>query len=151
VTAIPERAGGGLAACVACVERHIEEEAGIIEEYRGLARTAESGPIGLLIGLILADEERHHSLLRTVTEQLRDPLGCGSRPRVPWPIDRYELRRHLRKLSQHERETIAACRRLKSELPSEGREFLDALFDAIILDCEKHHRLLRAIHGMVGD
>lgn len=44
----------------ACVARHIEEETGIIEEYRGLAKASESGPIGLLIGLILADEERHH-------------------------------------------------------------------------------------------
>lgn len=89
--------------------------------------------------------------MRAVGDELRDPLGRWSRAQVPWPIDRYELRRHLTKLSEHELETIMACRRLKRELPTEGREFFGALFDAMIFDCEKHRRLLRAVARMVGD
>jgi hypothetical protein len=67
---------------------------------------------------------------------------------LPWVVDRWELVRHMRKLQEHERETIAACRELKNQLPSDESEFFGALLDAVILDSEKHERLLLAVERL---
>ena len=133
--------------CAACLDQHVETEAGIMEEYRKLAGPIESGPARFLIDIIVHDEERHHGLLRMMAKYLR--LKNRRENALPWVIDPYELARHMRKLQEHERETIAACRELKSQTPADESEFFGALLDMLILDSEKHERLLGAIEKMV--
>jgi hypothetical protein len=132
--------------CAARLDQHVEEENGIMEEYRSLAGPIESGPIRFLIDCILHDEERHHGLLRMMAKYLR--IKNRHQQDMPWVIDRLELVRHMRKLQDHERETIAACRELKEQLPSDESEFFGALLDAVILDSEKHERLLLAVERL---
>jgi len=132
--------------CAACLDQHVETESGIMEEYRSLAGPIESGPIRFLIDFILHDEERHHGLLRMMAKYLR--IKNRRKKELPWVIDRLELVRHMRKLREHERETIAACRELKDQLPSDESEFFGALLDAVILDSEKHERLLLAVERL---
>jgi hypothetical protein len=132
--------------CAACLDQHVEAEQGILEEYRALAGPIESGPIRFLIDLILHDEERHHGLLRMMAKYLR--IKNRHKNQLPWVIDREELKRHMQKLQEHERETIAACRDLKSRLPADESEFFGALLDAVILDSEKHERLLLAVERL---
>lgn len=133
--------------CAACLDQHVEAESGIMEEYRKLAGPIESGPIRFLIDLILHDEDRHHGLLRMMAKYLR--IKNRRRDALPWVIDPHEFVRHMRKLQEHERETIAACRELKSRLPADESEFFNALLDALILDSEKHERLLLAVERIV--
>ncbi len=133
--------------CAACLDQHVETEKGILEEYRVVAGPIESGPIRFLIDYILHDEERHHGLLRMMAKHLR--IRNRRRQPLPWVIDPRELVRHMRKLQKHERETITACLDLKSQLPSNESEFFGALLDALILDSEKHERLLLAVERMV--
>ena len=58
---------------VASVDRHVEAEGRILEEYRALAEKIPDGPIGMLVDLILTEEEQHHFLLRTMAKH----LTCG--------------------------------------------------------------------------
>lgn len=132
--------------CAARLDQHVEEETGILEEYRSVAGPIESGPIRFLIDFILHDEERHHGLLRMMAKHLR--IKNRHKKDLPWVIDRVELVRHMQKLREHERETIAACRDLKDQLPSDESEFFGALLDALILDSEKHERLLLAVERL---
>ena len=135
--------------CAACLDQHVETESSIMAEYRAFAGPIESGPIRFLIDFILHDEERHHGLMRMMAKYLR----IKNRPRnaMPWVIDPHEFARHIRKLQDHERETIAACRDLKSQVPPNDSEFFSALLDALILDSEKHERLLLAVERMVKE
>ena len=135
--------------CAACLDQHVETESAIMEEYRALAGPIESGPIRFLIDFILHDEERHHGLLRMMAKYLR--IKNRRKNQLPWVIDREELKRHMQKLQEHERETIAACRDLKHQLPSDESEFFGALLDSVILDSEKHERLLLAVERMVKE
>jgi hypothetical protein len=132
--------------CAARLDQHVEEENGIMEEYRSLAGPIENGPVRFLIDFILHDEERHHGLLRMMAKYLR--IKNRHKNDLPWVIDRLELVRHMRKLQEHERETIAACRDLKGQLPSDESEFFGALLDAVMLDSEKHERLLLAVERL---
>ena len=131
----------------ACLDQHVATESGIMEEYRSLAGSIESGPIRFLIDYILHDEERHHGLLRMMAKYLR--IKDRHKNGLPWVIDPSELVRHMHKLQEHERETIAACRDLKSQVPQDESEFFGALLDALILDSQKHERLLLAVERMV--
>jgi|GEM_PF-1492715 hypothetical protein len=133
--------------CADCLDQHVETESGIMEEYRKLAGPIESGPARFLIDIILHDEERHHGLLRMMAKYLR--IKNRRKNALPWVIDPFELARHMRKLQEHERETIEACRDLKSQTPPDESEFFGALLDALILDSEKHERLLLAVERLV--
>lgn len=131
------------------LDRHVEAEGEILDEYRTLAGGLEDGPISFLIDLILTEEEQHHFLLRTMANRIRLPFEKGERDDLSWVVDRDELRRHTQKLREHEQETIHACRSLKSQIPVEEGEFFDALLDALILDSEKHRRLLLAVEKLI--
>jgi len=133
--------------CAACLDQHVETESGIMDEYRKLAGPIESGPARFLIDIIIHDEERHHGLLRMMAKYLR--IKNRRDKALPWVIDPVELARHMRKLQEHERETIAACRELKQQTPPDESEFFGALLDTLILDSEKHERLLGAIEKLV--
>jgi hypothetical protein len=127
------------------LERHVEAEAQILDEYRSLAGMMEDGAISFLIDLILTEEEQHHFLLRSMAKRLREPF----KNELSWAVDRDELRRQTQRLREHERKTIDACRQLKSQVPVENVDFFTALLDVMILDSEKHERLLLAVEKLV--
>ncbi len=133
--------------CAAYLDLHVENESAILEDYRKLAGPIESGPARFLLDLILHDEERHHGLLRMMAKYMR--IKNRQKSGLPWVIDPNELARDMRKLQEHERETIAACSELKIETPPEESEFFSALLDALILDSQKHERLLQAVERLV--
>ncbi len=129
-------------------DRHAEEEGKVLGEYRALSEKLEDGPIGFLIDLILTEEEQHHFLLSTMTKWLREPPSAGKSVGLQG-INREELLKHTEKLRRHEQETINTYRNLKSQLSGEDRELLDTLLDGMVLDSEKHHRLLLAVEKMI--
>jgi len=133
----------------ASLDRHVEAEGRILEEYRALAEKIPDSPVGMLVDLILTDEEQHHFLLRTMAKRLREPSQQRLGEEFSWVVDRQDLVRHSQKLCTHERETIETCRQLKSQLPPEDAEFFATVLDTIILDSEKHERLLSAIEKMI--
>jgi rubrerythrin len=52
------------------VERHIELEAELIEKISNVLPTVENKKVKLLLNAILADEKRHHELLKEILEIL---------------------------------------------------------------------------------
>jgi rubrerythrin len=52
------------------VERHIELEAELIEKISNVLHTVENKKVKLLLNAILADEKRHHELLKEILEIL---------------------------------------------------------------------------------
>jgi hypothetical protein len=129
-------------------DRHADEEGKILDEYRVLSEKLGNSSVGNLVSHILTEEELHHLLLRTMATWLRERPGEHARS-LPPGANRSELLRITHKLQQHERETIDACRNLKPKASGPSAELLSTLLDAMILDSEKHHRLLAAVEQML--
>lgn len=129
-------------------DRHADEEAKILKQYRALAEQLPDGPMSVLIDHILTEEELHHFLLLSLAKWLREPPAEDAGPRGEL---REDLLQRTRRLQEHERETIDACNTLKSQLPGGDRDLLGTLLDAMALDSEKHHRLLAAVLRMMGE
>jgi hypothetical protein len=132
----------------ATFEHHADEEGKILAEYRTLSEKLGGSSAGTLVSHILTEEELHHLLLRTMAKWLREPSTAPERA-VPSSANRAELLRVTRTLRQHEQETIDACRCLKSQLSDPSADLLVTLLDAMMLDSEKHHRLLEATEKLI--
>ena len=130
------------------LDRHMEAEGEILEEYRTLAGKLENGPVSFLLDLILTEEEQHHFLLRTMAKRIRGTFNQDEGNELE-QADRDELLRYTRRLREHEQETINTCKILKSQTLSEEGDFFDALLDSMILDSEKHERLLSVVEKMM--
>jgi len=133
----------------ASLDRHVAAEGEILNEYRDLAEKVGDGPVEMLIDLILTEEEQHHFLLRTMAERIREPFKKRDREEVSSVVDRQELLRQTQRLREHETQTMDVCRNLKSQLPLEDADLFDALLDMMILDSEKHWKLLLAVEKMI--
>ena len=130
------------------LDHHVEEEGKILAEYRALSEKLGEGSVGFLVNLILTEEELHHLLLRTMAKWLREPPGEKDSIDV-LKANRRELLEYTRRLKKHEEETINGCRDLGSELLSKDEDLLCSLLDAMVLDSEKHHRLLGVVEKML--
>ncbi len=128
------------ASLAAKFEHHADEEGVILDAYRTLAEKLGDGTAGNIISHILTEEELHHLLLRTLAKWLREGRAEHAEA-IPATANRADLLRLTQRLQQHEQDTLEACRRLKSQLPGDA-DVLAALLDAVMLDTEKHHRLL---------
>jgi len=129
-------------------ERHADEEGKILTEYRVLSEKLGNSSAGNLVSHILTEEELHHLLLRTLAQWMREPQPEQARA-VPPDANRAELLRLTRILQKHEIETIDHCRVVKSQLSGETAELLGTLLEAMVLDSEKHHRLLGAVETLL--
>jgi hypothetical protein len=127
---------------------HVEEEGKILAEYRTLSEQLDRGSLGFMLDLILTEEELHHLLLRTTAKWLREPPSDEA-SRFLQGADRDALLRQTQTLREHEKETIEGCRSMQSELPEQDRDLLHAFLDVMILDSEKHHRLLLTIEKLL--
>ncbi len=129
-------------------ERHAEEEAKILAQYRTLADKLGQSPAKFLINLILTEEELHHELLRATGKWLREnTVAEGSPMRPGGSAD--ELVRRTEELQHHEKDTIEACRSLRSDLSGTGGELLGSVLDVMAMDSEKHHRLLTTVLKLI--
>jgi hypothetical protein len=129
-------------------ERHADEEAGILAQYRTLADKLGLSPAKFLINLILTEEELHHELLRATAKWLREyTVAERSSMRPGGSAD--ELLRRTEELQQHEKDTIEACRSLRSDLSGAGGELLGSVLYVMAMDSEKHHGLLTIVLKLI--
>ena len=135
-------------ALAAKFERHADEEGSILAEYRVLAEKLGDSVAGMLVNQILTDEEIHHLLLRTMTTWMR-ARGEATTPEIPVGTDCDELLNVTDVLQRHERETIEACKALLPQLMGENAELMNTLLEVMILDSEKHQRLLAAVEKLL--
>jgi hypothetical protein len=135
-------------ALAAKFERHADEEGRILEQYRTLAEALGNGPAGMLVNQILTEEEIHHLLLRTMATWLREhsdalPAAAGR------DVNRSELLRLTETLKHHERETIDTTRALMAQVSGASSHLLRTLLEMMVLDSEKHHRLLTTVQELL--
>jgi len=69
---------------------------------------------------------------------------------LPPTADRSALLRLTKTLQHHEEETIEACSNLQTELAGQSEDLLLTLLDAMVLDSEKHRRLLVVVEKMLA-
>lgn len=132
----------------ATFDRHAADEGKVLAEYRVLSEKLGDSPAGFLVSHILTEEEMHHLLLSTVAAWLRRH-PTSSEPALPEGVNPAALLELSRTLRHHESETIEACRKLKARLSPEQEGLIGTLLDVVILDSEKHHRLLLAVEKVI--
>jgi len=131
-------------------ERHIEVEDSILKEYHDLVDKLPEGPLSVLINHITTEEEMHHFLLATLADWLRSAPDAGaSRPSLG--KERVVISDRAKLLQEHEQTTIDACKALKTDLKGGQGVVFDALLDVLILDSQKHHRLLVALESVASE
>jgi rubrerythrin len=131
------------------IERHIRVEDAILQDYHALSDKLPDGPLAVLINQVTTEEEMHHFLLATLAGWLRSAPDEGPST-GSLGADRGVIIERARLLQQHEQETIRACEGLKSKLKGEQGDLYEALLDVLILDSQKHHRLLQALEKVAS-
>lgn len=129
-------------------DRHADEEGKILAQYRTLVDKLGQSPAKFLINLILTEEELHHELLRATARWLREHGSAEGSTILPGG-SADELLRRTEELQKHETDTIEACRSLRTELSGIGGELLVSVLDVMVMDSEKHHRLLGTVLKMI--
>jgi hypothetical protein len=102
----------------------------------------------MLVNHILTDEEIHHLLLRTMATWLRAPAAAATTA-IPAGTNCDELLNLTTLLQRHERETIETCNALQPRLIGESAELMNTLLEIMVLDSEKHQRLLSAVEKLL--
>lgn len=129
------------------LRRHGADEGEILAEYEQFATTADSPVARYLVGLIIDDERRHHRVL----EEMANSVAWGGFD-PGHPVDRLpgldqaasdELRLQTRRLLEFERQDARALKALRRSL----KDYADTtvwrlLVDTLLLDTEKHERIL---------
>ena len=57
------------------LEAHLNAERASLAQYRALAESTQDPIVALIMGIVLEDEERHHTLLRRLAARLNDDLS----------------------------------------------------------------------------
>ena len=136
------------------LEGHIAGEAATLAEYRALAKSTQDPVVELIMGLVLEDEERHHTLMNSLAARIKDDLYWKQTPGAlppgtPTAADQetYEsLRRFVanERFGIHELEEFAGrADGLHGGLPTE-------ILEMMALDSQKHEHLLRFLFRRVG-
>ena len=135
------------------LERHIDDEQHVLDEYGLLLCRSDHPPVRYLLGLLLEDEERHHRILNEMLNQFRCSFyGAEQQPHVPWMTRKRdpETAKQIRRLRRTERTDLGQLRALRRHLKFLRRHSLDGvLIDSLILDTRKHLRYLRTIQHLV--
>ncbi len=132
------------------LERLLQKEGKILEEYRALAEMLEDIPVGLLLNWAVIEQEAHHTLLCNIISSLKQTAHKGSGNSADGvEMERDTMLCWVKKLRMNEDAVIADCRSLKSQAGWENGDSLDALVDALVMDSEKHQRFLSAVEKAI--
>jgi len=136
---------------VGMLARHGKEEGALLERYQRFASETGAPAVRYLIKLILDEERKHHRLLA----EMANTIAWGWSENSPEPAapEIFPNQDHDRDLARETRELLAAekrdrteLRRLRKELrPFEETTLWALIVDLMLLDTEKHTRILRFI------
>ena len=132
------------------LERLLQNESAIGEEYHALAEMLEGLPAGLFLAWVVIEQEAHRSLLINIIHSLKQTAQKGNADRA----DGIEMGREtmlcwVKRLRTNEHAVIAACRSLKSQAGCANGDLLDPFLDALVMDSEKHQRFLSAVEEAI--
>jgi rubrerythrin len=136
------------------LEGHIAAERGYLNQYRELAESTKDPVVELIMGIILEDEERHHSLMRRLATRLNDDLYWAQTPdalRVPRPasVDPKEYE-SLRTFVASERTSVHELQDFAGRADGLYGGLPTALLEMMAVDSQKHEHLLRFLFRRLG-
>lgn len=134
---------------LAYLHDHSIREGALLEEYAHVAEHTESKALQYAMGILLADEERHHQWFRDLASALQAEASMsGADPAIPWldlhRLDRSTLERLLKRMVDNEKQDARELKQLRREL----HDFEDTTLWALLVelmqrDTDKHVEILR--------
>jgi hypothetical protein len=132
------------------LERLLRKESKIVEEYRALAEMLEGIPVGLLLDWVVIEAEAHHTLLINIIHALKQTAQKGGENGADGvEMERDTMLCWVGRLRMKEQAVVGACRSLKGQACWENGDVADAFLDALVMDSEKHQRLLLAVEKAI--
>jgi len=120
------------------------------DEYDALAELLEDAPAGLFLAWVVIEQEAHHNILYNIIRFLKHSAPEGSVPRV----DAVDMHREamlcwVNRLKTNEQAVVTSCRSLKRLANGVNEELVDTLLDALVMDSQKHQRVLAAVEKAI--
>ena len=137
-------------------QSHVTHEERWLSSYREVAKETSDPQIRFLLGLIVADEERHHELTARMISKLKDELAWTRSTEITRSAG--ESGRKSRRLLSSvesfldaEREAIKEYGRLKKESQGLYRNVFALLYTTMIHDSQKHMEILNFLRLKLQD
>lgn len=137
-------------------QSHASQEERSLSSYREIAKETSDPQIRFLLGLIVADEERHHELTTRMITKLKDELawtrstGMARRARESGERAR-RLLASVESFLAAERKSIEDYERLKKESRGLYRDMFALLYTTMIHDSHKHIDILSYLRAKLKD
>ncbi len=141
---------------VELLARHGREEGSMLEQYQRFAEEASSPAVRYLVKLILDEERNHHRLLAEMANTIAWGWSANSpAPATPEIFPQEDaggpLASETKALLAAEEKDRAELRRLRKQLkPFEETTLWALIVDLVLLDTEKHTRILRFISDHIA-
>ena len=128
-------------------QSHATHEERSLSDYRERAKETSDPQIRFLLGLIVADEERHHELTMRMISKLKDELAWTRSAAISRRAGESEekskrLLASFVSFLDAERKAIKEYERLKKESQGQGRGVFALLYDTMMHDSYKHIAVL---------
>jgi len=128
-------------------QSHATQEERALSSYREMAKDTSDPQIRFLLGLIIADEERHHELTARMISKLKDELAWTPSAGITRRAgeSREQAKRLLTSVESFlsaERKAMADYARLKRDSRGLYRKMFALLYAIMIHDCHKHVEIL---------
>jgi rubrerythrin len=134
---------------IRALEAHDSSEAHDLDVCQQLAERSEDPVVRLLVGMVIEDEQRHHSLLQSMVRRLQEEVEFVSEPGA-LPVGGgaiagpdVEIAATLRNLIRDEHEGARHLRHLARQEPHLYEGLYPLLLESIARDSEKHATILR--------
>ncbi|HEX8968135.1 MAG TPA: ferritin-like domain-containing protein [Chloroflexota bacterium] len=133
---------------IRALEAHSSAEAHDVATCEQVAEKSPDPVVRLLVGMIVEDEQRHHSLLQSMIHRLQEEVEFVASPTsVPVPESPQtgdgEMASTLRALIRDEHEGARHLRHLARQEPQLYGGLYPVLLETIARDSEKHATILR--------
>jgi len=137
-------------------QAHATHEGGWLVDYQAMAKECTDPLIRFLLGLIVADEERHHELTIRMISKLKDELAWTRSEGVPRRVklkrkEAKELLSSVEGFLDAERKGIKEYERLKKESEGLYRDVFALLYQTMIHDSHKHIGILEFLRLKLQD
>ena len=141
---------------IRALEAHASAEAHDLVTCQELAERSTDPVLKMLIGLVMEDEQRHHSLLQSMVRRLQQEVEFVTSP-TALPVAEAEpavdsqLATTLRALIRDEHEGARHLRHIARQDPHLYDGLYPLLLEAIARDSEKHATILRYLLLRIED
>lgn len=136
------------------LESHMVNERALMDRYASLANESTDPVVQLIMGLIIDDEERHHTVMGQLAARLHDDLAWTHSPNalpVGPPNPSVEEHEALRDLVAIEETSVRDMRELAKDAEGLYHGVAGALIQMMTLDSQKHAELLRFLFRREGE